>query len=47
MAMGSIGKKEYIGELRRQYRYANKTQKRLMLDAAVQMLGLHRKSLIR
>jgi len=47
MAMSSISRKEYLNELRKQYRGASKTAKRDLLNVAVVFTGLHRKSLIR
>lgn len=46
MAMSSISRKEYIREVKKQYRAACKKQRGELLDAAQQITGLTRKHLI-
>lgn len=46
MAMSSIGRKEYIREVKKQYQSANKKQRGVLLDAAQEITGLTRKHLI-
>jgi hypothetical protein len=47
MAMSSISRKEYLIEVRKQYKGATKTQKGGLLAAAQAVTGMHRKALIR
>lgn len=46
MAMSSIGRKEYIREVKKQYKGASKKQRGVLLDAAQEITGLTRKHLI-
>lgn len=47
MAMTSIGRREYIQQLRTRYMRASKREKGLLLREAEQFTGMHRKSVIR
>lgn len=46
MAMSSIGRKEYIKEIGKQYKKASKKERGTLLDAAEVITGMHRKYLI-